>query len=262
MALSPDANWKPGDVIFYVDLNDYSYSMTMPGTTTTSPVAPSFPSSAVTIAPAPGTVSSSANPFANLRVGGTVTFGSYEQDNNLGNGTEPIEWLVLDVQNGKALLLTKYCVDCILYNDTYRGWQPWSDSLYRAWLNDDFYMSAFSENERSYILSTYNVNSNNPQFGTRGGPDTWDYLFALSIEEVQSYLSRDQMKARPTAYTKAYGVEMNQKNGCAWWWLRSPGEAESNAAIVWSSGVMEIAGIYVSYGACGVRPAIWVNTGK
>ena len=39
-------------------------------------------------------------------IGETVYFGHYEQDNNLSNGKEPIEWIVLDVQNGKSFLLT------------------------------------------------------------------------------------------------------------------------------------------------------------
>ena len=43
-----------------------------------------------------------------ISVGDIITFGHYEQDNNLDNGAEPIEWIVLDVQDGKALLLSKY----------------------------------------------------------------------------------------------------------------------------------------------------------
>lgn len=31
-----------------------------------------------------------------VKIGDTVTFGNYEQDNNLDNGQESIEWEVLD----------------------------------------------------------------------------------------------------------------------------------------------------------------------
>ncbi|MFR3410007.1 MAG: hypothetical protein ACLTXW_11150 [Christensenellales bacterium] len=41
------------------------------------------------------------------RVGDTVMFGQYEQDGNLDNGSEPIAWQVLDVQGGKALLMSR-----------------------------------------------------------------------------------------------------------------------------------------------------------
>ena len=43
--------------------------------------------------------------------GSIVTFGHYEQDNNIENGKEKIEWIVLDVKDGKVLLLSKYLLD-------------------------------------------------------------------------------------------------------------------------------------------------------
>ena len=47
---------------------------------------------------------------ASVRVGSTVIFGSYEQDNNTSNGAEPIEWLVMtvlvpEVMGGTVLML-------------------------------------------------------------------------------------------------------------------------------------------------------------
>ena len=49
-------------------------------------------------------------------VGSSVYFGSYEQDNDTEDGAEPIEWLVLAVDNDKALLLSRYALDCQPYN--------------------------------------------------------------------------------------------------------------------------------------------------
>ena len=43
-----------------------------------------------------------------LKVGDSFTFGSYEQDNDLNNGTEPIEWQVLAIENNRALLISRY----------------------------------------------------------------------------------------------------------------------------------------------------------
>lgn len=51
------------------------------------------------------------------RVGDTVIFGQYEQDGNLDNGSEPIAWQVLDVQGGKALLMSRYALDCLPFHD-------------------------------------------------------------------------------------------------------------------------------------------------
>ena len=60
--------------------------------------------------------SSSNSSIGGVSVGDIVTFGSYEQDNNLSNGKEAIEWLVLDIQDGKALLLSKYGLETKEYN--------------------------------------------------------------------------------------------------------------------------------------------------
>ena len=51
-----------------------------------------------------------------LAVGSIITFGAYEQDNNTRNGKEPIEWQVLEIKGGRALLISKYGLDAKRYN--------------------------------------------------------------------------------------------------------------------------------------------------
>ena len=82
-----------------------------------------------------------------VAVGENVTFGRYEQDNNSSNGTEGIEWTVLDVQGEKALLLSKYGLNCKTY---YKSQSPvtWETSDLRAWLNGEFYNKAFTAAEK------------------------------------------------------------------------------------------------------------------
>ena len=48
--------------------------------------------------------------------GDIVTFGRFEQDNNPGNGAEPIEWQVLAVENDQALLITRLLLETRPYN--------------------------------------------------------------------------------------------------------------------------------------------------
>ena len=50
--------------------------------------------------------------FGVVEKGKYIKFGEYEQDNNLTNGKEDIEWLVLEVKDGKALVVSKYLLDC------------------------------------------------------------------------------------------------------------------------------------------------------
>lgn len=45
----------------------------------------------------------------------TIKFGNYWQTND--KTKEIIEWKVLDIKNGKALLISKYALDCRQYHE-------------------------------------------------------------------------------------------------------------------------------------------------
>ena len=49
-------------------------------------------------------------------VGNIFTFGRYEQDNDTSNGSEAIEWQVLDVQGNNVFIISKYILDIKPYN--------------------------------------------------------------------------------------------------------------------------------------------------
>lgn len=106
--------------------------------------------------------------IANASVGDIVYLGSYEQDNNLGNGTEPVEWYVLDKADGEATLLAVYLLDCQPYHEVLED-ITWEDCTLRNWLNDTFYNTTFSEEEQAAVVNTNVVNEDNPFFGTEGG---------------------------------------------------------------------------------------------
>lgn len=48
----------------------------------------------------------------------TISFGRYEQDNNIENGKEPIEWIIMAKKDGKAYLTSKYILDYIEFDKT------------------------------------------------------------------------------------------------------------------------------------------------
>ena len=56
----------------------------------------------------------SSLPYATAKKGDTVFFGHWEQDGDLGNGSEPIEWIVLDKIDGQLLLLSASCLEGIV----------------------------------------------------------------------------------------------------------------------------------------------------
>ena len=104
----------------------------------------------------------------------TVIFGSYPQSDASGNAKEPIEWIVLERDDNKALLLSKYILDCKCYeNSVYT--KTWETCTLRAWLNNQFYGNAFSSDEKNKIVTT-NVISGD-KYGTNGGDNTNDKIF-------------------------------------------------------------------------------------
>lgn len=86
-----------------------------------------------------------------LYVGKHIQFGQYEQDDNLNNGKEPIEWRVLAANNNEALLISEYGLDCYLYHQLNAS-IIWAESSLRTWLNNSFYNSAFSYEEQAVIV--------------------------------------------------------------------------------------------------------------
>ena len=200
--------------------------------------------------------------------GSIVTFGRYEQDADEANGPEPIEWLVLDVQDNQALLLSRYGLDAKPYN-TERAAVTWETCTLRGWLNGDFWNKAFTAQEWAAILTTTVDNS----ASRNGGNDTQDKIFLLSRAEAKVYLdtlnfsnSEDlniRSMAAPTAWAVKQGAYASDKyrtadnKAAGWWWLRSPGSTQDWAAYVLSDGSLYF--LSVNYGDGCVRPAFWLN---
>lgn len=155
--------------------------------------------------------------------GDTVVFGSYEQDNVLTNGKEPLEWIVLKTEGDRAMLITRYLIDARAYHKAFVK-MTWSECTLRQWLNDTFLKEAFSQEEQARIEEVLVVNDDNPHYSTRGGEDTMDRVFLLSEAEVLEFFPQQEQRAcQATEYAKAQGAYVDENNGNSWWWLRSPG---------------------------------------
>ena len=186
-----------------------------------------------------------------IRKGMIIPFGAYPQDND--SFRTPIEWLVLDVKGNEALLISRYGLDCQKYHNVPTD-ITWEDCDLRKWLNSDFLKSAFSNEESERILVSELKNDNNPEYGTRGGNDTKDRIFCLSIAEAEQYFSSDEdRQCRPTAYARKQGASVY--NDCCSWWLRSPGDDQDLASYVYTGGALYLDN-GVNYGNIAVRPAL------
>lgn len=70
-----------------------------------------------------------SSPFANANVGDIIKFSSYEQDNNSDNGTEPIEWKVLEKRSDGSLLAVSRYGKVVSFGDNSCGQcdvTPWA----------------------------------------------------------------------------------------------------------------------------------------
>lgn len=189
----------------------------------------------------------------------TVTFGSYPQASK--NEAAGIEWLILKTEGSKALLLSKYALDCQQYNTSLAN-VTWETCSLRKWLNGTFINNAFSSDEQKMIRSTTVTADKNPPYGTSPGNNTNDKVFLLSIMEVNKYFSSDSARqCQGTAYCYAQGAYKAGNDNC-WWWLRSPGSNSNYAAYVNDVGSVNYYGNYVVSGINAVRPALWIDLGS
>ncbi|MCL2694082.1 MAG: DUF6273 domain-containing protein, partial [Oscillospiraceae bacterium] len=143
-------------------------------------------------------------------IGDVFSFGSYD-------------WLVLDVQGDKALIISEDIIESGTYHAD-GGDITWEHSSIREYLNSGFYNS-FSSAEQGRIAETTIINSDNPTHGTAGGNDTADNIFLLSIDEAEMYFPDDASR-----------IAVNANGHESWWWLRSPGDYSDIAAGVDGGG--------------------------
>lgn len=216
--------------------------------------------------------------FDNAKVGSYVFFGTYEQDNNTGNGKEDIEWLILDKKGNQILVLSKYILDYQPFHRDAEEGVTWETCSLRSWLNNTFLKAAFSSVEQKAI-QTVTVNADKhpaskSKMNDEAGNSTKDKIFLLSYSEVIDYIgySEDELEGIPTEYTIKQGIYLDSfyrslgYNQSAWL-LRTTGDIASHN---WSTLVAEVyaGGTLMSLGQpghtmvqnkSGIRPALWIN---
>lgn len=174
-----------------------------------------------------------------VRIGDIIKFGCYEQDNDISNGEEPIEWLVLDIQDDKALVVSQYALDCRAVNTSLGHWGTCS---LRSWLKKNFLKSAFTQQDRELIAQ--------------------DQVFLLSSSEVKNYFASDKKRrCVPTAYALAQGAEINSEYGTVAWWLRST-TGDGKFHYVKYNGEVKTSSSWHHYANSSplpIRPAMWIS---
>jgi hypothetical protein len=216
------------------------------------------------------------SPYSSAKTGDAIQFGRFNFPD--GNTLE-INWRVLDVYNGNALIIS----DKILISNTYHydaaklekvsmreyqsGAVTWEKSSIRQYLNGSFYDDAFTTEEKAWIVESMIANSANPWYGTPGGIDTTDKVFLLNIEEVVKYFGdsgqlRDKNRGNIHWIDDQYNSTRIAKfanDNASWWWLRSPGRNSNRVVYVLDSGYIDFSGGFFYHDDGGVRPALWLK---
>lgn len=125
-----------------------------------------------------------------VNAGNHIQFGHYEQNNNLFDGPEKIDWIVLgkDDFNKKATLISLYVLDCIRF-DGFSQYATWDISSLRNHLNNDMIYRMFTEEEMHCIVPSDIVTNSNKFYGSYSGLPTRDFLYIPSIEDIYEYFS-------------------------------------------------------------------------
>ena len=192
-------------------------------------------------------------------VGDTYSFGSYE-------------WLVLDVQEDRALLITKDIIERRAYHDENKD-VKWESCSLRQYLNEEFFDSFGVAKKR--ILQTENLNPatfyttiKGRSVNTPGGNPTTDHIFLLSVYEANKYFHAEKKPAKEfwegQVYLDSLPKKIPQSNAmCASgpWRLRSSGSGQNATAVVEMGGAIYFPG-WIVPASIGVRPALWLNFAK
>ena len=188
-------------------------------------------------------VKSTVDKIKKSKVGDTFHFGKYEQDNDDSN-IEVIHWQILAFEEDRALVVSKFALDCKSFNN-YRAEADWGKCSLRSWLNDEFLNSAFSSKEKNVI---------EPVITSDQGIK--DFLFLLSENEVELYLKDYERFCYPTRFAAASGAFEDELGRCGWW-LRSSGNADYCASVINVDG--SVRDIMTDASDCAVRPAMWID---
>jgi len=197
----------------------------------------------------------------NLKVSDIITFGHFEQDNDLSNGAEPIEWQVIAVEKGRALVISRKGLDLKPYNAE-NDLVSWENCTLRKWLNDEFLNSSFNDEEQKQILEIINDNPDNKHYPTGFTNSTSDRIFLLSTDEYDSYLKTETDKL---CESTAFAAAKREKNGITGWWLRTPakelnfGAPGAAAFIEMFDSSIDYFGGLINDSDFVVRPALWVK---
>lgn len=198
-----------------------------------------------------------------IKAGDRVYLGRWEQNDYTGDGAEKIRWIVLDVQGSKLFLLSEKALACLPFNKKSDG-TAWAGCSLRMWLNNDFYNSAFSKDEKKGIKTTQVEDTREHTYyevdtASRFSGTCEDKVFLLSYLEARELLSQQDAYCEMTAVVSKHKnrpkVEKSNGRSSCIWWLRTSAYKKNAMTIMFGS----FSTAYEHHPQVCVRPALWAD---
>ena len=219
--------------------------------------------------------------------GSIITFGRFESSGENKDEKPAIQWIVLDAQDSRRLLISRDVLAFRPFNSSGDEYNvSWENCSLRVWLNNTFLNTAFTDDEREAILTT-EVDNSPPQgyskYVTKLWNNTEDRVFIMSYAEAWKFFATDIDRICTTAERR----ETIWDEDGQMWWLRSPGFTNREISYVFEDGTIQ--SVYANAGSSyerritneeyasdfsryekaagpyvdrGVRPVMWVDINK
>lgn len=207
-----------------------------------------------------------------------VQTNGYEKNQTYFFKYEPLKWRVIDPRSGIVA-----CVSAIdsqpfnnfcLRNGSYKYGDAdlnnyasnYEHSSIRQWLNNDFYNTAFSDEEKSNIFISNNLSCTSSFNGQFSGNPVRDYVFLLSGDDVSNArfgfnsdksAADEQRVRKATDYAKCQGIYIHPDSGNSYWWLRTPCMSDSADTVGCDS---KVGNNITYYTYQGVVPAVGLRS--
>ncbi len=211
-----------------------------------------------------------------------LIFGTYPQSED-GKESSPIQWDILDDTIDGMLLISKYVLDVVPYQESGEN-TSWRETSLCRWLNHDFLNAAFTEEEQERIdpesgvtslsyenLWHYYDSNERGRLGTRGEDCIFSDMlvaeptaYALSKSVYHMHYTKDM---EGTIWSEGDGVHFNSASEIelygrtlAFWWLMR--DSDYCGSFVSSHGVARKESFHsdtVKRTDIGVRPVIMLK---